>query len=74
MTIREMIRKLEVLEEIITAIECCETSYRNDVERYSDRAMTEDNAQYWEELAETAEQKADYFNSYKVMLIKHEIK
>ena len=69
-----MISKLEVLEEITTAIECCETSYRNDAERYRNRAMTEEGAQYWEELAATAEQKADYFYSYKVMLIKHEIK
>lgn len=73
MTIRDMITKLEVLEQIIIAIDCCEEAYRADAKRYRDKAESE-SIGCWNDLAATAEAKAEHFRNYKNMLINQEIK
>lgn len=72
MTIREKIHKLEVLEEIVNSIECSAEVYREDAKRYRDKAA-QNEGEYFNEMAEKAEAKAEFFIAYRDMLVKHEI-
>lgn len=71
MSIREKIHKLEVLEDILNTIEAMENSFKEEARRMRER-YEEDEAPYWEELADRAEAKADYCYSYRVALTKSE--